>query len=295
MQKRGGKGNLGMKIHIKDFIKNIILVSNNYFIFFLTKKGKCFFLKISNIPKGNKLFKGRAIQNLIKINKNDKIKSYLLIKNFKKKKYIKSHYVIIITKKGIIKKTLLSKYSKFRNNKLNAIKIKKNDYLLDAKLTNGNNQILIATKYGKCIRFNEKKIKLTNRNSIGVKSIKIKNKKDKVIGMLNIKLNDNNKYILVVSENGYGKCSNLKDYRITNRRVVGIKTINITKKTGKLIAIKKVKKDDDIIIIKKSGLNIRISIKSIRITSRNSQGVKLIKLINKDKIADIEIIKKIKK
>ncbi|WGH27619.1 MAG: DNA gyrase subunit A [Candidatus Shikimatogenerans bostrichidophilus] len=295
IQKRGGKGNIGMKINKKDFIINIIMVNNNNYILFLTKKGKIFFLKILDIPQGDKKFKGIIIQNLIKKTKNDKIKSYLLIKNLKDKKYINNHYVIIITKKGIIKKTILKKYSKIRKKGINAIKIKKNDSLLEAKLTNGNNQILLATNNGKSIRFHENKIKLTNRNSIGVKTIKIKNKNDKVIGMVNIKnYKKKNIYILVISKKGYGKCSKLDNYKITNRRCIGIKTINITKKTGKLIYIKKVKKNDDLIIIKKSGLNIRIPISSIRITSRNSQGVKLININKKDKIADVEIIKKIK-
>ncbi|WGH28101.1 MAG: DNA gyrase subunit A [Candidatus Shikimatogenerans bostrichidophilus] len=290
-QNRGGKGNKGIIIEKKDFIKQIIIAYNNYYILFFTKKGKCYWLKVKDIPQCNKKYKGRAIQNLIKINKNDNFKTYILIKNINNKEYLNNNYLVLVTSKGLIKKTILKKYSKPRINGIKAIKIKKNDYLFKAKLTKNNNQILIAINSGKIIRFNENKIKLTNRNSIGVKGIKIKGKKDKVVGMINIKKNKY-KYILVVSYNGYGKLSNLDNYRITNRGCIGIKTINITKKTGKLISIKSVlNNNEDILIIKKSGIIIRIPINTIRITGRNSQGVKLIKLNKNDKIADITITK----
>ncbi|WGH25714.1 MAG: DNA gyrase subunit A [Candidatus Shikimatogenerans bostrichidophilus] len=291
-QHRGGKGNKGMTINDKDFIKHIFSANNHDYMIFFTKNGRCFWLRIFDIPQGNKLFKGRAIQNLIKINKKDKIQAYILIKNLKDKNYNNNHYVVMVTKNGIVKKTVLNKYSKPRKNGINAINIKKNDYLLEAKLTDGNCQILIAIKSGKSIRFHENKIKLTDRNTIGVKGITIKKKNDKVIGMVSLK-NKNNKDILVVSENGYGKRSYLKYYRITNRGGIGVKTINITKKTGKLISIKGVSKNNDLMIIKKSGVIIRIPISSIRIICRNSQGVKLIKLNNKDKIADIAKVKNI--
>ncbi|WGH27106.1 MAG: DNA gyrase subunit A [Candidatus Shikimatogenerans bostrichidophilus] len=292
-QNRGGKGKKTIIVNKKDFIKQIIVAYNNYYIILFTKKGKCYWLKVEDIPQGNKKFKGRAIQNLIKIKKNDKFKTYILIKNFKNKDYLNNNYVVMVTTKGIIKKTILKEFSKPRKNGIKSIKIKKNDSLLEAKLTNGNNQILIAIKSGKIIRFNEKRIKLTNRNSIGVKGITIKKKNDKVIGIVIIKKNYS-KYILVVSENGYGKISKLNSYRLTNRGGIGIKTINITKKTGKLISIISVfKKNEDLIIIKKTGIIIRIPMLYIRITGRNSQGVKLIKLNKNDKIADVIKVKNI--
>ncbi|MDH3003844.1 MAG: DNA gyrase subunit A [Candidatus Shikimatogenerans sp. JK-2022] len=293
-QKRGGKGNkMGKIIDKKDFIKKIIVAYNNDYMIFFTKKGLCYWLKVNYIPECKKPNKGRAIQNLIKINKKDKLITYILIKDIHNINYLNNHYVIMVTKNGLINKTILINFSKPRINGIKAIKIKDNDYLIEAKLTNGKNQILIALKSGKIIRFYEKNIKLTNRNSIGVKAITIKYNNDKVIGMIKInKYHD--KYILVVSENGYGKLSKLSNYRITNRGGVGIKTINVTKKTGKLIIIKSINnKNVDIIIINKSGITIRIPINTIRITGRYSQGVKLINLNKNDKIADITKVKNI--
>ncbi|WGH26077.1 MAG: DNA gyrase subunit A [Candidatus Shikimatogenerans bostrichidophilus] len=287
IQNRGGKGNKGMTINKKDYIEHIIVANYNDYLLFFTEKGKCYWLNIFYIPQGNKLFKGIAIQNLINKKKKEIIKTHILIKNLKKYKYIKNKYIVMLTNNGKIKKTILNKYLTYRKNGIKAIKLKKNDYLLETKITNGKCDIFIATKNGKIIRFNEKKIKLSNRYSIGVKGISINKKNDKVIGMVIINKKKKKNYILVVSENGYGKRSKLKEYKLTNRGGIGIKTINITKKIGKLISIKKVSNNNDIIIINKSGLIIRIHINSIRITSRNSQGVKLIKLNKKDKIADI--------
>ncbi|WOX79385.1 DNA gyrase subunit A [Candidatus Shikimatogenerans bostrichidophilus] len=296
-QNRGGKGYKGITINKNDYIENIKIGNINNYILLFTKLGKCFLIKMLIIPKGNKLFKGRAIQNFIDINNNERIKSTILIDNkkFKNIKYLNNNYIIISTKKGIVKKTILSKFFKPRKNGINSIILKKNDFLIEAKLNYFNGQILIAINSGKIIRFNENNIKLTERYSVGVKGITIKNKKDKAIGILCINNNENNKYILVVTENGYGKRSIIKNYKITNRGGIGMNTIKITKKTGKLISIKKVSNEDEIIIIKKLGNIIRFNINSIRITSRNSQGVKLIKINNNDKIADIIIINKYEK
>ncbi|MDH3005117.1 MAG: DNA gyrase subunit A, partial [Candidatus Shikimatogenerans sp. JK-2022] len=241
-QNRGGIGNKGMSIAKYDYIEHIIVANNHDYIIFFTKYGRCYYLRVYDIPLGNKLFKGRAIQNFINI--NDNIITYILIKKLKDKKYIDNHYVVMVTYYGVVKRTILNKYSNIRKSGINAITIKNNDTLLEAKLTNGNCQILIAIKSGKAIIFNENNIKLTNRNTIGVKGININKKNDKVIGMVCFKQNTN-KDVLVISEHGYGKRTLLKNYRVTNRGCVGVKTINITKKTGKLINILVVSNEDD--------------------------------------------------
>ncbi|WGH25350.1 MAG: DNA gyrase subunit A [Candidatus Shikimatogenerans bostrichidophilus] len=288
-QNRGGVGNRGMTIDTYDKIEHIIVANNHDTIIFFTKFGKCYCLKVYEIPIGDKLFRGRAIQNFIKIKKH--IKTYILIKTLNDKNYIDNHYVVMVTYNGVVKRTVLNKYSKIRKNGINAITIKENDTLLESKLTNGNSQVLIAIKSGKAIIFNEDNIKSTNRNTIGVKGININKINDKVIGMVCFKKNTN-KDVLVVSEHGYGKRTLLKNYRVTNRGCVGVKTINITKKTGKLISILVVSNKDDIIIIKNTGILLRINVSSIRIVGRNSQGVKLIKLNKNEKIADVALVKK---
>ncbi|MDH3004969.1 MAG: DNA gyrase subunit A [Candidatus Shikimatogenerans sp. JK-2022] len=293
IQKRGGIGKKSLYLNEKDKVKNIILGKNNYYLLLFTKKGKCFWIKIFDIPLGGKKFKGRAIQNFIKIEKKDVIKTFVLVKDLKDKKYINNNFIIMVTSNGVVKKTILKKYSKIRKNGIYAINIKKKDTLLKAKLTNCKSQILIAIKSGKAIIFDQNKIKLSSRNTIGVKGITLNKKEDKVIGIVSIKKNKKNKkYILVISKNGYGKITNIKKYRVTNRGGSGVKTINITKKTGFLKFILVVNKKDEILIIKKSGYLLRIPVKYIRKVGRNSQGVKIIKLKKKEKIADIALIKK---
>ncbi|WGH24982.1 MAG: DNA gyrase subunit A [Candidatus Shikimatogenerans bostrichidophilus] len=287
IQKRGGVGYKCMPIDNKDKIKHILVANNHDKIIFLTKKGKGFIESIYNIPMGNKLFKGRAIQNFIKIDK--KIQTYILIKTLKNIKYINTHYIVMVTFKGVVKRTILNKFVNIRKNGIKAITIKNNDNLLDAVLTNGKCNILIAINNGKSIIFNENNIKLTNRNTIGVKGIDINKNKDKVIGL--VSYNENNQEVLVISEHGYGKRTLLKNYRITKRGCIGVKTINITKKTGKLISIFVVSKNDEIIIIKNTGILLRIKVETIRIVGRNSQGVKLIKLKKNEHIADVTLIK----
>ncbi|ADE35319.1 DNA gyrase, A subunit [Candidatus Karelsulcia muelleri DMIN] len=282
----GGIVNMGAYKLKKDFIKHIIVANTHQYMLFFTEKGKCFWLRVFEIPEGYKTSKGRAIQNLIKIDKKDKICSSILIKDFFNKYYINNHYVIMITKSGIIKKTTLEQYSKPNKNGINAIKIKKGDALIDAKLTNGKSEILIAVKSGKAIRFYESTVRPMTRITLGVKSITLSKllSKDKVIGMICI--NDPKKeYILVISENGFVKISNLSHYRKTD-----LKTINITSKTGCLVAIKNVVNKDDIIIINQSGLTLRIPVTEIIVRVRATKGNKGkgIKLINlKSKIASV--------
>ncbi|BDT61533.1 MAG: DNA gyrase subunit A [Flavobacteriales endosymbiont of Rhyzopertha dominica] len=291
LQKRGGKGNIGMLFNnSNDYIEHIIFVNNKDYIYLFTIKGKFYYLKVLDIPEGNKKYKGRAIQNFININKNDKIRSYIKVNKEFINKNIDNLYIVIITNKGIIKRTKLKEYYNFKKNGIYAIKIKNNDYLLDSKLTYGNSDILIYTENGKIIRFNETKIKLTNRKSIGI--IGINNRNTKILGMVIIN-KKYNKYILIVSENGYGKRTNINNYRITNRGRIGINTLKITNKTGKLVMVKNINKNNnDIIIVNNKGKIIRIPIKSVKKLGRNSQGVKLLKLNknNNDKIVDIEII-----
>lgn len=285
IQMRGGVGKKGVIIREEDYIEKILVAETHQYIIFFTEKGKCFWLKVFYIPIGSKKSKGRSIQNLININENDKIKTYVLLKNIKDINYINNHFIVFITKKGKIKRTLLKEYSKPRKNGIKAIIIKKNDVLLDAIITNGKKQIIIGTNKGKALRILESSIKLTKRNSYGIKSIYLK-KEDFVIGIICIK-NENIENILVVSENGYGKKTSIKHYRITNRNRIGVQTIKINDKTGNLLYIKNVTNDQDLIIIKKSGIVIRIPINNICLIGRSTQGVKLLTLKKDEKIASI--------
>lgn len=287
-QARGGIGNKGVITRDKDFLEHLLIAKNHQYMLFFTEKGKCFWMRVFEIPESSKLSKGRAIQNLINIDKTDKVRTYILTKDLNDKEYINNHYVIMITKNGIIKRSLLKNYSRPRKYGINATIIRDGDTLIEAKLTRGNSNILIAVKSGKAIRFSEKKIRSMGRISSGVLGINIDNEKDYVIAMIaidneNIKLED----ILVVSEKGFGKRSSLKDYRITNRGGKGVKTMNITKKTGNLISIKNVINKDDLMIINKSGIIIRIPISAIRVMGRTTQGVKLINIKEDDQIAAI--------
>lgn len=242
-------------------------------------------MRIFEIPEGSKTSKGRAIQNLINIEQDDKVKAFINTQDLKDTEYVNSHYVVMATKKGQIKKTSLEKYSRPRINGINAITIKENDELLEAKLTNGNSEILMAVKSGKAIRFEESKTRPMGRSASGVRGIKLKDDNDKVIGMVSV--NDVSTDILVVSKNGYGKRSSLEDYRITNRGGKGVKTISITDKTGSLVAIKNVSDENDLMIINKSGIAIRMSVEKLRVMGRATQGVKLINLKGDDTIAAV--------
>ena len=242
-------------------------------------------MRVFEIPEGSKLSKGRAIQNLINIEPDDKVKAFICTQDLKDEAYINSHYVIMCTKKGQVKKTSLEQYSRPRTNGINAITIKDDDELLEAKLTTGNSQVLISVKSGKCIRFEEGKTRPMGRNASGVRGIKLKDSSDEVVGMISV--NDMDSDILVVSENGYGKRSSLEDYRITNRGGKGVKTISITEKTGSLVSIKNVSDGDDLMIINKSGIAIRMEVSDLRVMGRATQGVKLINIKDSDSIAAV--------
>jgi len=284
-QNRGGVGQKGSTTRSEDFLEYLFVGTNHQYMLFFTQKGKCFWMRVYEIPEGSKLSKGRAIQNLINIEPDDKVKAFICTQDLKDEDYINNHYVIMCTKKGQVKKTSLEQYSRPRSNGINAITIKEDDELLEAKLTTGNSQILISVKSGKCIRFEESKTRPMGRNASGVRGVRLKDNNDEVVGMLSV--NDMDSDILVVSENGYGKRSKLDDYRITNRGGKGVKTISITDKTGNLVSIKNVSDGDDLMIINKSGIAIRMEVNSLRVMGRATQGVKLINLRENDSIAAV--------
>ena len=284
-QNRGGVGQKGSNTRSEDFLEYLFVGTNHQYMLFFTQKGKCFWMRVFEIPEGSKLSKGRAIQNLINIEPDDKVKAFICTQDLKDEAYINSHYVIMCTKKGQVKKTSLEQYSRPRTNGINAITIKDDDELLEAKLTTGNSQVLISVKSGKCIRFEEGKTRPMGRNASGVRGIKLKDSSDEVVGMISV--NDMDSDILVVSENGYGKRSSLEDYRITNRGGKGVKTISITEKTGSLVSIKNVSDGDDLMIINKSGIAIRMEVSDLRVMGRATQGVKLINIKDSDSIAAV--------
>lgn len=257
---------------------------------FFTLKGKCFWMRVYEIPEGSKTAKGRAIQNLISIEQDDKVMAFICTQDLKDQEYINSHYVIMATKKGQVKKTSLEQYSRPRTNGINAITVREHDELLEAKLTNGNSHVVLAVRSGKAIRFEESKTRPMGRGASGVRGIKLANDADEVVGMVSV--NDMDANILVVSENGYGKRSSLEDYRVTNRGGKGVKTISITEKTGELVSIKTVSDLDDLMIINKSGIAIRMGVASLRVMGRATQGVRLINLKGQDTIAAVAKVMK---
>ncbi len=285
IQNRGGRGQKGVTTRNEDFQEDLFVATNHQYMLFFTQKGKVFWMRVYEIPEGAKSSKGRAIQNLINIENDDKVKAFLVTKNLKDEDYVNNNYVVMVTKKGQTKKTSLEQYSRPRTNGINAITIKEGDELLEAKLTNGKSQIMIAARSGKSIRFEEAKTRPMGRNASGVRGIRLRDEKDEVIGMVSIPDHDSD--ILVVSEKGYGKRSKLEDYRITNRGGKGVKTINITEKTGNLVAIKNVTDNDDLMIINKSGLTIRMAVADLRVMGRATQGVKLINIKENDSIAAV--------
>jgi DNA gyrase subunit A len=289
-QNRGGVGAKGSTTRDEDFLEHMFIASMHNTMLFFTENGKCFWLKVYEIPEGNRNSKGRAIQNVINIAPDDKVKAYINVQNLTDQEYIKNKYILMCTKKGIVKKTSLVEYSRPRQNGVNAITIKEGDQLLQAKLTDGKSDIILATREGKAVRFNETKVRSIGRTGAGVRGITLSKKDDEVVGMVWVEAIDNE--ILVVSENGYGKRSSIEDYRITNRGGKGVKTINITEKTGKLIAIKGVDDSVDLMIINKSGLTIRLAIGDLRVTGRATQGVRLINLRNNDSIAAVAQVEK---
>ncbi|WP_178987972.1 DNA gyrase subunit A [Winogradskyella schleiferi] len=290
-QHRGGVGQKASTTRNEDFLEHLFVGTNHQYMLFFTQKGKCFWMRVYEIPEGSKTSKGRAIQNLINIEQDDKVMAFICTQDLKDEDYINSHYVIMATKKGQVKKTSLEQYSRPRSNGINAITIKEDDVLLEAKLTTGESQVMLALKSGKAIRFEEAKTRPMGRNASGVRGIRLQNEKtDEVIGM--IAVDDMESNILVVSENGYGKRSSLEDYRITNRGGKGVKTISITEKTGNLVSIKNVTDEDDLMIINKSGIAIRMAVADLRVMGRATQGVKLINLKGNDSIAAVAKVMK---
>ncbi|MDK7675393.1 DNA gyrase subunit A [Weeksella virosa] len=286
-QSRGGVGNRAATTRDEDFLEYIVVATNHQYMLFFTEKGKCFWLRVFEIPEGSKTSKGRAIQNLINIEPDDKVKAYILTHDLMDEEYVNNNYVIMVTKNGIIKKTSLEAYSRPRINGINAITIREDDTLLEALLTDGKSQIMIATKYGKAIRFEDEKVRPMGRTASGVRGINLGDDKDnEVIGMIVVS-DMENETVLVVSEKGYGKRTSIEDYRETNRGGKGVTTLNITEKTGKLIAIESVTDDNDLMIINKSGVAIRTGLSEIRVMGRATQGVKLINLKKNDEIAAI--------
>jgi DNA gyrase subunit A len=277
-QGRGGVGSKGSETRDEDFVEHIYSATMHNTMMFFTQKGKCYWLKVYEIPEGGKTSKGRAIQNLLNIEPDDAVTAYLRVKTLEDKEYINNHYVLFCTKKGVIKKTLLEQYSRPRANGVNAITIREDDSVIEVRMTNGNNEIIIANRNGRAIRFHEAAVRVMGRNATGVRGMLLDNDgQDEVIGMICIK-DLETESVMVVSEQGYGKRSEIEDYRKTNRGGKGVKTLNITEKTGKLVAIKSVTDDNDLMIINKSGITIRLGLSDIRIMGRATQGVRLINL-----------------
>jgi DNA gyrase subunit A len=289
-QNRGGVGQKSAGTRDQDFLEHMYVATNHQYMMFFTQKGKCYWMRVYEIPEGSKTAKGRALQNLINIESDDKVKAFICTQDLKDKEYTNSHNLVMVTKKGQVKKTSLEKYAKPRVNGVAAITIKEGDELLGAQLTNGESQIIMAVKSGKLVRFEETKTRPMGRTASGVRGISLKDETDEVIGMVTV--NDMSSEILVVSENGYGKRSSLDDYRITNRGGKGVKTLNITDKTGKLISINSVTDADDLMIINKSGLTIRMAVEDLRVMGRATQGVKLINIKGNDSIAAVTKVMK---
>jgi len=289
-QNRGGVGQKASTTREEDFLEDLFVGTNHQYMLFFTQKGKCFWMRVYEIPEGSKTAKGRAIQNLINIEQDDKVKAFICTQDLKDENYINSHYVIMATKKGQVKKTSLEQYSRPRTNGINAISIREGDELFEAKLTTGNSHVMLAVRSGKAIRFEESKTRPMGRGASGVRGITLNDEQDEVVGMISV--NDMDANVLVVSENGYGKRSNLEDYRVTNRGGKGVKTISITEKTGKLVSIKNVTDLDDLMIINKSGVAIRMEVSSLRVMGRATQGVKLINLKGEDTIAAVAKVMK---
>ena len=284
-QGRGGKGAKGSDSKNEDFIEHLLIATNHNYMLFFTEAGRCFWLRVYEIPEGSRQSKGRALQNIINIPKEEKVKAYIKVKNLKDQDYLENNFIIMCTKKGTIKKTSLEAYSRPRVNGINAININEGDQLLEASLTTGSSEIVMALRSGRAIRFNESTVRPMGRTATGVRGVTLAHAKDEVVGMIAVESNEAT--ILVVSEKGYGKRTDIDDYRITNRGGKGVKTINVTDKTGELVTIKSVTDADDLMIINKSGIIIRIAVSELRVMGRATQGVKLITLKGNDEIASV--------
>lgn len=287
VQNRGGRGNKGAANRDEDFIEHLFVATTHNYMLFFTEKGKCYWLKVYEIPEAGRAAKGRAIQNLINIEPDDKVKAFITVENLKDEEYLQNNFIIMCTQKGIIKKTTLEAYSRPRQNGINAITVREGDILLEALLTDGKSEIIMAKHSGKAIRFNESLVRPMGRTASGVTGVKLENANDEVIGMISVNPTNTDTTIMVVSEKGYGKRTDLEDYRITGRGGKGVKTLNITEKTGNLIGIKDVTDENDLMIILKSGMAIRMHVADLRVMGRATQGVRLIKMSDKDEIASI--------
>ena len=286
-QKRGGRGSIGGKTRQEDYIEHLFVASTHHTLLFFTEKGRCYWLKVYEIPDGEKQGKGRAIQNLMQLPQDDKIRAIIDVKNLQDEEFVNSHYIVLCTKQGIIKKTDLADFSRPRANGVNAITIVEGDQLLNAKMTDGNSEIMLAVKSGRAIRFPEAKVRSTGRGAIGVSGIEVDDATDEVVGMICVNVEDKTRTVLVVSEKGYGKRTAVDEYRVTNRGGKGVKTISVTEKTGKLVGILDVTEKEDLMITCVSGITIRTSIAQISEQGRATQGVKLIRLDDEDQIAAI--------
>jgi DNA gyrase subunit A len=284
-QGRGGVGSRAGTTRDEDFLEHIFIASMHNTLLLFTESGKCFWLKVYEIPEGTRTSKGRAMQNILNISSDDKVLTYIRVKTLSDEEFINNNYILLGTKKGVIKKTKLEAYSRPRQNGVNAISIREGDELLEARLTNGDSEIMLAGRSGKAIRFHESNVRAMGRTASGVRGITLKDDKDEVVGMVCVQ--NGNEDILVISENGYGKRSKIDDYRVTNRGGKGVKTINVTEKTGSLITIKSVSDDNDLMIITQHGLTIRLAVSSISMLGRATQGVRLINLKGDDSIASV--------
>lgn len=289
-QGRGGRGSRGSKTRDEDFIEHMFVATTHNYLLLFTENGRCHWLRVYQIPEATKTSSGRVIQNILSIPKEEKVKAYIKIKDLKDEEYVKNNFIVFGTKKGIIKKTLVEAFSRPRANGINAITINEGDSLLEARLTDGTSEILMAIKSGRAIRFNESKVRPMGRTAAGVRGIRLADENDEMVGLICIALDDKESTIMVVSEKGNGKRTELEDYRVTNRGGKGVKTIQVTEKTGSLITIKSVKDDDDLIITSKEGIMIRTGVNEIRVMGRATQGVRVIRLDDNDEIADVAVI-----
>ncbi|MFN6226589.1 MAG: DNA gyrase subunit A [Bacteroidota bacterium] len=290
VQNRGGKGAMGGATRDHDFIEHMLVASTHHWMLFFTEQGRCYWLKVYEIPEGAKNTKGRAVQNLLQIPQDDKIRAYISVRSLDEQEYLDSNYIVFCTRSGVIKKTTLEAYSRPRANGINAININEGDQLLEARLTNGQSEMVMATNTGRAIRFHESKVRPMGRTATGVRGVSLDSASEFVIGMVCVQNPETT--LLVVSETGYGKRSGIEDYRVTNRGGKGVRTLNITEKTGALVALQAVDEQDDLMIINKSGVTIRIGVESLRVMGRATQGVRLIKLHGDDRIASVALVQK---
>ncbi|MFB1003622.1 MAG: DNA gyrase C-terminal beta-propeller domain-containing protein, partial [Bacteroidia bacterium] len=292
-QSRGGVGNKGVKHRDKDYVENLFVTMTHNYILLFTDQGRCFWMKVYEIPVGSKVSQGRAIQNLINIPNDDTVRAFVATGNLKDEEYVNNNFIVMCTKNGTIKKTSLEQYSRPRTNGINAITVKDGDQLLEAKLTDGTAEILLAKKSGKAIRFNEENVRPMGRTASGVRGVRLEDDQDEVIGMVCVNSDMEDTTIMVVSEKGYGKRTDIDDYRITGRGGKGVKTLSVTEKTGTLISMKDVTDENDLMIITKLGITIRMKMEDVRVMGRATQGVRLIKVRDKDDIASVAKVPKV--